>query len=48
MREMTVRSLLHGAALGSLDAAAGARLLATAIDNGALAAAANDAGALNT
>jgi DNA-binding SARP family transcriptional activator len=43
MREMTVRSLLHAAALGNAEAAAGARLLATAIDNSALAAAAASA-----
>ena len=48
MREMTVRSLLHAAALGSPGAAAGARLLATAIDNRALAAAADNAGVLTT
>jgi len=48
MREMTVRSLLHAAAHGSPGAAAGARLLATAIDNRALAAAADNAGVLTT
>jgi hypothetical protein len=51
MREMTVRSLLHAAALGRPDAAAGAQLLAAAIDNSALAAAvdaaANDAAGLD-
>jgi len=47
MREMTVRALLHAAALGSGDAAAGARLLATAIDNPALAVS-DDAGAATT
>jgi DNA-binding SARP family transcriptional activator len=33
MREMTVRALLHAAALGSSDAGDGARLLALGIDN---------------
>ena len=47
MREMTVRSLLHAAALGSPDASAAARLLATVIDNSALAAAADEVGAPN-
>ncbi len=37
MREMVVRALLHGAALGSAEDAAGARLLGEAIDNPALA-----------
>ena len=48
MREMTVRALLHAAALGSADAAAGARLLAAAIDNPALAAASDDASSPTT
>jgi hypothetical protein len=38
MREMTVRALVHAAALGDADAAAGARLLAGDIDNPALSA----------
>lgn len=45
MREMNVRALLHAAALGSPDAAAGAALLAATIDNDALASA-HDARAL--
>jgi tetratricopeptide (TPR) repeat protein len=39
MREMTVRALLHSAALGAAGAADGAELLAAGIDNPALAAA---------
>lgn len=39
MREMTVRALLHAAALGSTEAADGARLLSVDIDNPALAVA---------
>jgi hypothetical protein len=38
MRELTVRSLLHGAALGRSDDAGAARLLATDINNPRLAA----------
>lgn len=38
MREMTVRALLHAAALGSSDSGDGARLLAAGIDNPALQA----------
>ena len=38
MREMTVRSLLHGAALGDADAGAAASLIARDIDNPELAA----------
>jgi hypothetical protein len=33
MREMIVRSLLHGAALGDADAARGAALMADGLDN---------------
>ena len=39
MREMTVRSLLHAAALGTPGDAAGARLLAVDLDNDLLASA---------
>ena len=36
MRELTVRALVHSAALGNSDAADGARLLSAVIENAAL------------
>ncbi len=44
MREMTVRALLHAAALGSTEAVDGARLLSVGIDNPALAVAVKRSG----